>query len=133
MSLIDRLALGALDADEAALQDEKMDPVWQQAAVEAVRGSQLAAWFPPLGWVVVDHNLPQARPAGDPEFVVVTPDDDEHPIIPLRFILTKQPGMGEAVWIAGPDGRPGAWAEGATLITRAGDVGRWIRENRGAS
>lgn len=142
-SLIDRLALAALAAEEAdaadraaavaAEQDVKYEPQWQEAALEFVRSSPLAAYFP-VTWRLIDHNLPTARLDGTTEQVVVTADDLDEVRAPLRFVVTRQNGAFAPMWgvaIAGPpDMTGGDWLTYAEPISSPGDVGRWSDVNR---
>lgn len=142
-SLIDRLALAAYAADEAAeaerdaeaaaAVEEKYLPHWQEEALAFVRSSPLAGYFP-IPWRLVDHNLPAARLNGTSEQVVVTADDEDQQGPPLRFVVTCEHGPLTPTWgvaIAGPlDMTGGDWMTFAQPVSSRGDVGRWVAVNR---
>lgn len=83
--LLETLALKALERERLDIAEQKFSPQMVEQAREIVRQSRLAAWFPPVTWLVVDHNL---LDGSEPwSWVVVAPDEEDGS--PWRFFVRR--------------------------------------------
>ncbi len=141
--LIAKAALGALAAEEADVDAEYNAYVGD--ALRLALSSPLGGLFPglPLGWKVVEHNLPDSLRDGYTTLVVVTPDREQcdEPELDLHFVVLKQSGSSSMeLYVADPavaakHRRLGVagWTEGnPQRVRKLSDVGRAIRMFRSA-
>ncbi len=141
--LIARTALGALAAEEADVDAEYNAYVGE--ALRLALNSPLGGLFPglPLGWKVVEHNLPDSQRAGYTTLVVVTPDQEQsdEPELNLHFVVLRLAGSSAMeLYVADPavaaeHRRLGVtgWTQGnPQRVWKLSDVGRAIRMFRSA-